>query len=223
VGDELTPEDPAGADAPDAATAEDGSEHGASPSEAALGSDEPVTPARSSETGAAADEAQATMAAQAAVATVSAQAELSEEDFASSDQAPLTRRERWQRRTATGAILSGLALGFQQVFEAPKEDVSIVMETSGTPPRDLPVEAEFDEMVPRRSIVKIRPWLLPEPATQPEESEDAEAATDADAAADPAAEAGLGETAAGAVPVKAEHQSATEATDTTSSAGTEEG
>jgi hypothetical protein len=198
VGDELTPEDPAGADAADAATAEEGPEHAAATSEAGRGSEESAASDDTAEATAAAEDAQATMAARALVAAVGSPGELSEDDFASSDQAPLTRRERWQRRTATGAILSGLALGFQQVFEAPKEDVSIVMETSGTPPRDLPVEAEFDEMVPRRSIVKIRPWLLPESATQPEASE-AAAATADDAAVD------------------------AETADTTCSPGTEEG
>jgi hypothetical protein len=128
--------------------------------------------AGASDTSAADDEAAATAAMGALLARAEAQADFSEADFASSDSAPHTRREKWQRRTATGAILSGLALGFQQVFEAPKEDIAIIMETSGTPPRDLPVEAEFDGMVPRRSVVKIRPWLLPEQSTPPETIEE---------------------------------------------------
>jgi hypothetical protein len=68
----------------------------------------------------------------------------------------------WRRRTATGAILSGLALGFQQVFEDNKPDIPIIVQTSGDPPTDLPVEAELEELAPRRSVVKIRPWLLGE-------------------------------------------------------------
>jgi hypothetical protein len=121
--------------------------------------------------------------ADATASEVDSTPDFSDDDFASAERGPLTRRERWQRRTATGAILSGLALGFQQVFEAPKDEVSIVMETSGTPPRDLPVEAEFDEMVPRRSVVKIRPWLLADAAAGTEVATHTEAAADPEVAA----------------------------------------
>jgi hypothetical protein len=38
------------------------------------------------------------------------------------------------------------------------------METSGDPPRDLPVEADFEYGRPRQSVVQIRPWLLNEGA-----------------------------------------------------------
>lgn len=68
--------------------------------------------------------------------------------------------EAWRRRSATGAILTGLALGFQQALEAPREQPSIMIETSGTPPRDLPVDAEVEVLRPRQSVVSIRPWLI---------------------------------------------------------------
>jgi hypothetical protein len=68
--------------------------------------------------------------------------------------------EAWRRRSATGAILTGLALGFQQALEAPREQATISIETSGTPPRDLPVDAEVEVLRPRHSVVSIRPWLL---------------------------------------------------------------
>jgi hypothetical protein len=70
--------------------------------------------------------------------------------------------EAWRKRSATGAILTGFALGLQQALETPKEEPSIVMETSGDPPQDLPVEAEFEYGRPRQSVVSIRPWLLSE-------------------------------------------------------------
>lgn len=69
--------------------------------------------------------------------------------------------EAWRRRSATGAILTGFAFGLQEVFEPTKRDPSIVMETSGDPPRDLPVEADLESGRPRHSVVNIRPWLLP--------------------------------------------------------------
>ncbi len=68
--------------------------------------------------------------------------------------------EAWRRRSATGAILTGLALGFQQALEAPREQPTVTIETSGTPPRDLPVDADVGVLGPRHSVVSIRPWLL---------------------------------------------------------------
>ena len=72
--------------------------------------------------------------------------------------------ESWRKRSATGAILTGFALGLQEALEKPKEEPSIVMETSGDPPKDLPVEADFEYGRPKHSVVQIRPWLLPERA-----------------------------------------------------------
>lgn len=68
--------------------------------------------------------------------------------------------ERWRKRSATGAIMTGFAFGLREVFEPERKEPSITLETSGVPPTDLPVEAEFDGIVARRSVVKIRPWLL---------------------------------------------------------------
>ncbi len=70
--------------------------------------------------------------------------------------------ESWRKRSAVGAILTGFALGLQEALEKRKDEPSIVMETSGDPPRDLPVEAEFEYARPRQSVVQIRPWLLPD-------------------------------------------------------------
>lgn len=72
--------------------------------------------------------------------------------------------EAWRRRSAAGAILTGFALGLQEALEKKKEEPSIVMETSGEPPKDLPVEADFEYGRPRQSVVQIRPWLLGENA-----------------------------------------------------------
>ena len=70
------------------------------------------------------------------------------------------RVERWRRRSAAGAIMTGFALGLQQVFEPEKKEPSIMLETSGDPPGDLPVDAELDGLGARHSVVRIRPWLL---------------------------------------------------------------
>lgn len=94
--------------------------------------------------------------------TAPTEADFAEAELASERARLAAQRMSWRRRTATGAILSGLALGFQQVFEDKKQDVSVILETSGEPPSDLPVEAELEGMAPRRSVVRIRPWLLGE-------------------------------------------------------------
>ncbi|MGH9094119.1 MAG: hypothetical protein ACRDXE_03065 [Acidimicrobiales bacterium] len=83
---------------------------------------------------------------------------------AAGDEEPHTalppKVESWRRRSATGAILSGFAFGVREVFEPERKDPSIVMETSGEPPQDLPVEATLDALPARHSVVRIRPWLL---------------------------------------------------------------
>ena len=72
--------------------------------------------------------------------------------------------DTWRRRSAAGAILTGIALGLQQAFEKEREDPTIVQETSGDPPTDLPVEADVQQGRARHSVVNIRPWLLGRPA-----------------------------------------------------------
>jgi hypothetical protein len=51
-------------------------------------------------------------------------------------------------------------LGLQEALENRKQEPSIIMQTSGDPPKDLPVEADFEYGRPRQSVVHIRPWLL---------------------------------------------------------------
>jgi hypothetical protein len=80
------------------------------------------------------------------------------------------RLESWRKRSATGAILTGLARGLQQVFEKEQEQPAIIMTTSGDPPKDLPVEAEVEQGRPRHSVVNIRPWLLNRPEADSDEA-----------------------------------------------------
>jgi hypothetical protein len=68
--------------------------------------------------------------------------------------------ERWRVRSATGTVLTAVAFGLQQVFETERKEPAIVMETSGEPPTDLPVEAQLEQLGPRQSSVTVRPWLL---------------------------------------------------------------
>ncbi|HEX6394007.1 MAG TPA: hypothetical protein VFZ97_11230 [Acidimicrobiales bacterium] len=83
--------------------------------------------------------------------------------------------EAWRRRSATGAVLTGFAFGLQQVFE-PREQPAIIMETSGDPPKDLPVDADLEYGRPRHSVVSIRPWLFQDDQVQNEGTPDPEPA-----------------------------------------------
>lgn len=70
--------------------------------------------------------------------------------------APPSRVVSWSRRTAMGAVMSGLALGLKEVFE-PKEQASIVIEVGDDgEPHDLPVELLLDPDDPRGSLALIR-------------------------------------------------------------------
>jgi hypothetical protein len=86
--------------------------------------------------------------------------------------------ERWRARSAVGGVMTAFALGLQQAFEPDRNQPAIVMETSGDPPTDLPVEAQLAQLGPRQSSVTVRPWLIgrkPMPgapvAPQPDASE----------------------------------------------------
>lgn len=82
--------------------------------------------------------------------------------------------ERWRSRSAAGTVLTAVAFGLQQVFEPERKEPAIVMETSGDPPTDLPVEAQLEQLGPRQSSVKVRPWLLGTPEAQSEGEADGE-------------------------------------------------
>jgi hypothetical protein len=68
--------------------------------------------------------------------------------------------ESWRKRSATGAVLTGFALGFREALGLEPEKAAIVMEAQGDPPSDLPVDAEVDQIRPADNVVRIRPWLL---------------------------------------------------------------
>lgn len=57
---------------------------------------------------------------------------------------PPDRISHWRRHSALGAVITGLALGYQEVFD-PEEERSIVIEVDDEgEPRDLPVELFLD-------------------------------------------------------------------------------
>ncbi len=68
--------------------------------------------------------------------------------------------ESWRRRSAMGAILTGFALGLREALEPQRDDPPIVVQVSGEPVNDLPVEAHIDDVHPHDSLVTIRSWML---------------------------------------------------------------
>jgi hypothetical protein len=78
------------------------------------------------------------------------------------------RMESWRRRSAAGAILTGIGLGLRAALEPERDEPSIIVQTSGEPPSDLSVEADLGGILPSDHVVKIRPWLMsPDAAPEP--------------------------------------------------------
>lgn len=69
--------------------------------------------------------------------------------------------EDWRRRSAMGAILTGITFGLRQALELPKEDPAIVVEAPGEPPGPpRPMELHMDPDRPEETWVIVRPWTL---------------------------------------------------------------
>lgn len=65
---------------------------------------------------------------------------------------PVTKVSQWRRRSALGAVLTGMALGLQEVFD-PEEERSIEVEVDADgEPLDLPVQMFLDPDSPAGSL-----------------------------------------------------------------------
>ncbi|QYG92553.1 hypothetical protein HC251_08920 [Iamia sp. SCSIO 61187] len=65
---------------------------------------------------------------------------------------PVTTVSQWRRRSALGAVLTGMALGLQEVFD-PEEERSIEIEVDADgEPLDLPVQMFLDPDSPAGSL-----------------------------------------------------------------------
>jgi hypothetical protein len=68
--------------------------------------------------------------------------------------------QAWRKRTATGAVLTGIALGLQEALEGrDRDEPPIVIDAPGDPPRLEPLQVFFDEDSPQHTFVVVRPWL----------------------------------------------------------------
>lgn len=67
-----------------------------------------------------------------------------------------SRMVRWSRGSAMGAVLTGMALGLQEVLE-PRRDEPIVIEVDADgEPHDLPIRLMLDPDDPRGSLCIVR-------------------------------------------------------------------
>jgi hypothetical protein len=77
--------------------------------------------------------------------------------------------QQWIKRSASGAVLTGIALGLQQVYQPKRELPAFVMEASGEPEDpDAPILLHFD---PMKTVAVIRTTVSekrPDQSTDPE-------------------------------------------------------
>src|SRR5438309_10294601 len=69
------------------------------------------------------------------------------------------RVERWRKRSATGALLTGIAMGLKEALDPRVEEPAIVAQVPGQPVGDKPIDVHLDPR-PDESVVVLRPWLL---------------------------------------------------------------
>ncbi len=76
--------------------------------------------------------------------------------------------DRWRRRSATGAVMTGIALGLREALQAPREEAPIVEQAAGDPPGPpQPLEVHLDPDSPGSAVAVVRPWLM-----EPEQTAD---------------------------------------------------
>jgi len=76
------------------------------------------------------------------------------------------RFNNWMKRSAAGAVMTGIAVGLQQALELPRQQPAFVIEASGEPEDpDRPIDLRFDPDSPADTVAIIR---RPAPADPPE-------------------------------------------------------
>ena len=70
------------------------------------------------------------------------------------------RFERWRRTTASGAVLTGIALGLREALEHERERPAMVQPAPEGEPRDEPFELHLDPDHPEYTVAIVRPWLF---------------------------------------------------------------
>lgn len=79
------------------------------------------------------------------------------------DRDPL-RFNRWMKRSATGAMMTGISLGLREALENKKNEPALMIEASGQPDDpDHPIRLEFDPDSPADTVAFVRRPQPPEP------------------------------------------------------------
>ena len=79
------------------------------------------------------------------------------------------RFNQWMKRSAAGAVLSGIALGLQQALEPKRELPAFVMEAPGEPEDpDAPITLRFDPDDPTKTVAVIRARTGSDTTTTPD-------------------------------------------------------
>jgi hypothetical protein len=68
--------------------------------------------------------------------------------------------ESWRRRSATGAVLTGIAFGVREALEPDRESPAIVVPAPGAPPGPQTLELHLDDDRPEEAWAVVRPWLV---------------------------------------------------------------
>ncbi|MGC8462453.1 MAG: hypothetical protein ACP5P9_02110 [Acidimicrobiales bacterium] len=99
-------------------------------------------------------------AASTAASTASANDEPDEPDEPDEEECAPSGFDQWRRRSATGAVLTGIALGLQEVF-TPTRDLPAIVVTADDGADDPPraVEVHLDPDNPAATVAVVRPWL----------------------------------------------------------------
>ena len=64
------------------------------------------------------------------------------------------------RRRAWARVLTGIAMGLQEVFYPEEDEIAMVVDADGEPDLDHPVILDFDPTSPPATSADARPWLL---------------------------------------------------------------
>jgi hypothetical protein len=67
------------------------------------------------------------------------------------------RFNNWRRRSTTGVLMTGIAVGLQKALELPRKQPAFVIEASDEPDPDGPIQLRFDPDNPAATVAIIRP------------------------------------------------------------------
>jgi hypothetical protein len=82
------------------------------------------------------------------------------------------RFSNWMKRSATGAVMTGIAVGLKEALQPQKKEVPFVIESRGEPDDpDKPIDLHFDPDSPADTVAIIRrPVAEPDAPTPPSSS-----------------------------------------------------